>query len=75
MPADNCSVRWTNTLRLDKGKYRFIVETDDGMRLFLNDRLVIDKWRTQARTKYTYEASLDGGEYRLRMEYLSLIHI
>jgi len=69
VPADNFSVRWTNTLRLDKGKYRFIVETDDGMRLFLNDRLVIDKWRAQARTKYTYEASLDGGEYRLRMEY------
>lgn len=32
VPADNFSVRWTNTLRLDKGNYRFTVETDDGMR-------------------------------------------
>ncbi|HHY56158.1 MAG TPA: hypothetical protein GYA08_12055 [Chloroflexi bacterium] len=69
VPADNFSVRWTNTLRLDKGRYRFTVETDDGVRLFINDRLVIDKWRVQSRTKHTYESSLDGGDYRIRMEY------
>jgi len=69
VPADNFSVRWTNTLRLDKGRYRFTVETDDGVRLFINDRLVIDKWRVQARTQHTYETSLDGGDYRIRMEY------
>lgn len=69
VPADNFSVRWTNTLRLDKGNYRFTVETDDGVRLFINDRLVIDKWRVQARTRHTHEMSLDGGEVRIRMEY------
>ena len=36
-PADNFSVRWTNTFRLDKGKYRFITETDDGVRLYINE--------------------------------------
>jgi len=69
VPADNFSVRWTNTLRLDKGNYRFTVETDDGVRLFINDRLVIDKWRVQARTRHTHEMALDGGEVRIRMEY------
>lgn len=69
VPADNFSVRWTNTLRLDKGRYRFTVETDDGVRLFINDRLVIDKWQVQARTRHTHELSLDGGEVRIRMEY------
>ena len=69
IPTDNFSVRWTNTLRLDKGRYRFTVETDDGVRLFINDRLVIDKWRVQARTQHTYETSLDSGDHRIRMEY------
>jgi len=69
VPADNFSVRWTNTLRLDKGRYRFSAETDDGVRLYINDRLVIDKWRVQARTQHTYETSLDGGEVRVRVEY------
>lgn len=69
LPADNFSVRWTNTLRLDAGRYRFTVETDDGVRLYLDDRLVIDKWRVQSRTQQTYEATLDSGDYRIRMEY------
>lgn len=69
VPADNFSVRWTNTLRLDRGKYRFTTDTDDGVRLFINDRLVIDKWRAQSRTKYAYETTLDGGDYTIRMEY------
>lgn len=69
VPADNFSVRWTNTLRLDRGNYRFTVETDDGVRLFINDRLVIDKWRVQARTRHTHAMALDGGEVRIRMEY------
>ncbi|GIK72049.1 MAG: hypothetical protein BroJett021_10370 [Chloroflexota bacterium] len=69
VPADNFSVRWTNTIRLERGKYRFITETDDGVRLFINDRLVIDRWRTQSRTRYTHEATLQAGEYTIRMEY------
>ncbi|MFO7632912.1 MAG: PA14 domain-containing protein [Caldilinea sp.] len=69
VPPDNFSVRWTNTIRLDRGKYRFTTETDDGVRLFINDRLVIDRWRTQSRTRYTHEATLNAGEYTIRMEY------
>ena len=69
VPADNFSVRWTNTFRLDKGKYRFITETDDGVRLYINDRLVIDKWQTQSRRQHTYETSLNSGDYVIRMEY------
>lgn len=67
--ADNFSVRWTNTIRLDRGTYRFITETDDGVRLFINDRLVIDRWRTQSRNRQTHEATLGAGEYTIRMEY------
>lgn len=69
VPADNFSVRWTNTLRLEAGRYRFITETDDGVRLYINDQLVIDRWRTQSRTRYTYETTLGAGEHRIRMEY------
>ncbi len=69
VPADQFSVRWSNTLRLDKGRYRFSAETDDGVRLYINDRLVIDKWQTQSRRQHSYETSLDGGDYTIRMEY------
>lgn len=69
VPADNFSVRWTNTIRLDGGRYRFIAETDDGVRLYINDQLVIDRWQTQSRTRSIYETTLGAGEHRIRMEY------
>ena len=47
----------------------FITETDDGVRLFINDRLVIDKWQTQSRREHSYETSLASGDYTIRMEY------
>jgi len=31
--------------------------------------LVIDRWRTQSRTRYIHEATLNAGEYTIRMEY------
>src|SRR5205823_5784723 len=41
--------RWTGWLRPRRaGKYRLIVFCDDGARLWLDGRLVIDEWRSSA---------------------------
>jgi len=42
--ADGFSVRWTRTADLPPGLYRFTVTSDDGARLWVNDRLVISAW-------------------------------
>jgi hypothetical protein len=69
IPADNFSVRWTNTFRLDAGLYRFTTETDDGVRLYVDGRLLIDKWRIQPATKHTAEVNLSSGQHTVVMEY------
>jgi hypothetical protein len=69
IPADNFSVRWTNTFRLDAGLYRFTTETDDGVRLFVDGQLVIDKWRLQPVTKYSADVRLGSGQHTVVMEY------
>ena len=43
--SDNFSVRWTRTLSLPKAVYRFRTTVDDGVRVYVNNRLVIDQWR------------------------------
>jgi type IV pilus assembly protein PilY1 len=49
--ADNFVVVWTGTLRAPTaGQYRFQTETDDGVRLYINNNLVIDRWVDQAPT-------------------------
>ncbi|MBK8051603.1 MAG: hypothetical protein IPK16_33635 [Anaerolineales bacterium] len=66
---DNFSVRWTRTLQLTPGVYRFRVAVDDGMRLFVNDQLVINQWRVgPTATFVSPDLSLSGNTY-VRVEY------
>ncbi|MCB9419020.1 MAG: SH3 domain-containing protein [Ardenticatenaceae bacterium] len=67
--ADNFSVRWTRDLSLDAGRYRFTTNTDDGVRLWVNNQLIIDKWFDQGATAYSAEIDLPGGTVPIRMEY------
>lgn len=67
--ADNFSVRWTRNLVLDPGRYRFTVRADDGVRLWVNNRLLVDRWIDQAATSYSAEIDLPGGSIPVRVEY------
>jgi len=42
------------------GDYRFWAEADDGVRLWLDDRLVIDEWHTASGVRYTGDANQMG---------------
>jgi hypothetical protein len=53
LPSDNFSARFTRTVTLAGGRYRFSVVTDDGSRLWVDDQLKIDAWWDQAPTTYT----------------------
>lgn len=60
LPTDDFSARWTRTLTLAAGTYRFTTQADDGIRLLINGQLVIDNWREQPLSTYTSELYLDG---------------
>lgn len=67
--SDQFSVRWTRTLNLSPGLYRFTMIVDDGGRLWVNDHLLIDAWRDQPSTTYTGDIYLPGGPIPVKMEY------
>jgi outer membrane protein OmpA-like peptidoglycan-associated protein len=71
LPAEQFSVRWTGWLVPPvSGNYVFHVTVDDGIRLWLNDRLVLNEWRGQVQSSYTTTVALRAGEpYRLRVDY------
>lgn len=69
LPADNFSVRWVRTLYFPGGRYRFTTTTDDGVRLWIDDRLVIDEWYAMPRTQFRHELHLTEGLHTIRMEY------
>lgn len=67
--ADYFSVRWTRDFNFEGGRYRFTTETDDGVRFYVDGRLLIDRWHTMSRTRYTQEIHLGEGVHSIRMEY------
>ncbi len=58
---DNFSARWTAPPTFEPGNYRFSVRADDGVRLWVDGRLVIDEWRQQPATTFSAEVSLPHG--------------
>ena len=69
MPADNFSVRWSRSVNLEAGLYRFHARVDDGVRLWVDDRAVIDHWRDGAVETYWGEIGLLRDRHRIRVEY------
>lgn len=69
IPNDRFSARWTRTVNLNAGRYRFDVFTDDGVRLWVNGRLIIDQWRDAQGRGYSAEIDLPGGATSLQMDY------
>jgi hypothetical protein len=68
-PRNNLSARWTRRIPMDAGAYRFHVVVDDGARLWVNDRLVIDSWKDGSVRELTADVSLAQGTHSLRLEY------
>ncbi|MGR6321147.1 PA14 domain-containing protein [Micromonospora soli] len=69
VPSDNFSVRWVKSQYFAAGRYRFTTATDDGVRLYIDNRLVIDRWQTQSNTAYDHVIDLGAGNHTLKMEY------
>ncbi len=71
MPADNFSVRWTGKIRSPvTGKVKIGATVDDGVRLWLDDKLIIDMWSGGARRLAECEVNLEKNKiYDFKMEY------
>lgn len=67
--SDNFSVRWTRTVAFTAGNYRFSVTADDGVRLWVNNHLLVDKWQTQAAATYSGDIYLAAGNVPIKLEY------
>ncbi len=69
VPTDNFSARWSRTMHFPAGTYRFKMLVDDGARLWVDDRLVIDAWRSGDPESYSAEVTLKEGSHSVRLEY------
>jgi hypothetical protein len=69
MPSDDFSVRWSRTVAFEGGCYRFVAEADDGVRVYVNDALLINAWQETAESPWVREAYLESGNHLIVVEY------
>ncbi|MDP1538421.1 MAG: PA14 domain-containing protein [bacterium] len=63
------SVRWEGTAWFETGNYRFRGRADDGFRLYVDGRLLLDTWSPQTVRTHEVTHYLTAGYHSIRLEY------
>ncbi|MFN8474218.1 MAG: PA14 domain-containing protein [Anaerolineae bacterium] len=69
LPSNNWSARFTRSANFQDGIYRFSVTADDGVRLWVDNNLIIDQWHDASGTVYTFDLGMTAGNHDVKLEY------
>ena len=68
--VDNFYVNWTGMIHIPKdGKYTFFLESDDGSRLFIDGKDVVDHSGTHDMTEASGRTELKAGDHEIKVEF------
>ncbi|MFN8454699.1 MAG: PA14 domain-containing protein [Anaerolineae bacterium] len=67
--SDQFSARWTRYIDVPPDTYQISVTADDGVRVWVDDQLIIDQWYEHAPMTFTAQKYLGAGHHLLRVEY------
>lgn len=67
--TDKFSVRWTRSISFLGGVYRLTMTVDDGARLWIDGKVVLDQWRVQPETTYEVDVVLSPGIHQFVIDY------
>ena len=68
IPNDGFSARFDRTFDFGYGYYRFAAQSDDGVRVYLDDQLIIDEWHGATQSVYSVGRTLSG-RHVVKVEY------
>ncbi|RTR36418.1 hypothetical protein EKG37_02355, partial [Robertmurraya yapensis] len=69
IPSDQFSARFTKKETFEPGVYLFEADSDDGIRVWVDDKIVIDSWVGSNGWPKSGKIALDGGEHTIKVEY------
>ncbi|MEI6236075.1 MAG: DUF6797 domain-containing protein [Planctomycetota bacterium] len=68
--SSNFHARWTGFIRIEKdGKYEFATRSDDGSRLFIDDKEVVKNYGTHPPTLAAGSVELKAGDHAIKVEF------
>jgi hypothetical protein len=69
---DTFSARWTQRTYFPNGVYRFVATMDDGMRVWVDEQLIIDAWGQSVEHTVSKDAPVSEGWHNVRVDYQDL---
>ena len=66
---DNFSVRWSGRFTFAAGSYTFSARVDDGVRVWLDNEMILDEWRDQGATPFSVTRNVSAGEHSIQVDY------
>ena len=68
-PMTNFSVRWQGNFNFAAGNYAFTTVTSDGMRVYIDGAMVLDSWKDQPPSMYTFSKAFTAGNHLVVVEF------
>ena len=67
--SDHFYARWSGKIRIPRdGKYTFFTESDDGSRLWIDGKVIVDNGGLHAMEEKSGELDLKAGDHEIKME-------
>jgi hypothetical protein len=67
--SDGFSARWVRVVELSAGTYHFTATSDDGVRVWVDNELIINEWSDHPARTYSGEKHLSSGAHWVVIEY------
>ncbi len=68
--SNNIMFKSSRTINLpSSGEYTFKIGSDDGVRVWINDALVLDRWMNRSYQIDTFKQNLNAGDHKFRIDY------
>ncbi len=74
LPKDLFSIRWVSTQYFSTGTYQFNAAVDDGVRIYVDDTLIVNEWTDHAGTTVIGTVGLGAGNHVVKVEYYEFGH-
>lgn len=72
VPADRFATIATTEIDLPAGEYEIRTVSDDGIRVWVDDKLVQDDWTWHAPKENVSKVTLEAGRHRIRLEHFEI---
>jgi hypothetical protein len=67
--SDNFSARWIRDIQVNSGLHRFTVRSDDGVRVWVDGNIIIDKWYDHGAETFRADRDLSTGRHQVMIDY------